>query len=266
MSDKKLVPIDFTRLGPAAGSRMLVVGGCGGTGQALVKAGLQIGLDVAVFDLAASLERHPPPSGVPTFAVDATDENQVKAAYIALSKRWEAIDTIVNTIGVGISPSRRFETFTAADWDRFMSLNLRSMFLICTLALPLLKGGVDPNIIAIGSLHGSLPPEGFGPYGAAKAGVVNMIKGLALENAPHIRANCVSPSGMLTPFLGGGTGHGGEDKDIGWLDTDALAANTPLKRLCTPEDVAAVCLFVASSGARYITGQTLHVSGGRVMP
>ncbi|RKE38556.1 NAD(P)-dependent dehydrogenase (short-subunit alcohol dehydrogenase family) [Paraburkholderia sp. BL23I1N1] len=259
-------PIDFTRLAPPSGARMLVIGGCGGIGQALVNAALMNGLEVAVFDLPASLKRHDLPPAVLKFEVDVTDEDQVKGAYGRLGERWEGIDALVNTVGVGVSPPRRFETFSGADWSRFLSLNLLQMALICTNALPLLKKGRNASITAIGSLHGTLPPEGFGPYGAAKAGVANMIKGLALENAPAIRANCVAPSGMLTPFLAGGTGHGGEDGDTSWLDTEALTEITPLKRLCTPEDVAAVCLFMASPGARYITGQTIQVSGGRVMP
>ncbi|MGE0799962.1 MAG: SDR family NAD(P)-dependent oxidoreductase [Lautropia sp.] len=259
-------PIDFTRLAPPRGSRLLIVGGCGGIGQALVQAAHLNGLQVAVFDLPASLARHALPQEVLRFAVDVTREEEVRGAYAALAHSWDGIDALVNTVGVGVSPPRRFETFDSADWTRFFTLNLLQMACVCTLALPLLKKGRNASITAIGSLHGALPPEGFGPYGAAKAGVANMMKGLALENAPAIRANCVAPSGMLTPFLGGGTGHGGEDADTSWLDAEALARITPLKRLCTPEDVAAVCLFMASPGARYITGQTIQVSGGRVMP
>ena len=163
-------------------------------------------------------------------------------------------------------PPRRIETFSAAEWDRLLAVNLRSAFLACRAALPLLKGGDNPSIVTVSSLHAALPPEGFGPYGAAKAGLVNLTKGLALENAPTIRANSVAPSGMLTAFIGGGTGHGGDEGPTDWLDVAAIERATPLGRMARPEDVVGPILFLAGPAGRYITGQLLHVSGGRIMP
>ena len=88
-----------TRLGPPAGARLVVTGGCGGIGRALVAAALADGLEVAVFDLPASIERHPPPRGALAVPLDATDEQAVTAAFTGIARRWPALDGLVNLAG-----------------------------------------------------------------------------------------------------------------------------------------------------------------------
>lgn len=245
---------------------MAIVGGCGGVGKILVRAAREIGLRVAILDMPASVDRHPPPPEVTTLRVDATVEAQVRAAFDQLDRQWDGLDVLVTLVGVGIAPPRHLETFSVVEWDELIAVNLRSVFLSCTLALPLLRRGTNANIVTVSTLHAALPPEGFGPYGAAKAGVVNLTKGLAVENAPRVRANSVAPAGMLTPFIGGGTGRGGEEADLSWFDPKKYERITPMGRMGTPEDVIGPILFLAGPAACFITGQTLHVSGGRIMP
>lgn len=258
--------IDFSRLGPPPGTRMAVVGGCGGMGIVLVRAALDTGLRVAVIDMPVSIERHPPPPEALVLPIDATDETQVWQAIGRIASEWSGLDVLVTLIGLGVAPPRPIETFTVEEWDAFMAVNLRSVFLCAKHALPLLRGGTDPNIVTVSSLHAALAPKGFGPYGAAKAGLVNLTKGLALENAPLIRANSVAPAGTMTPFLGGGTGRGGEDADLSWFDPAHYAGLTPLGRMGRVDEAVAPILFLAGPAARFITGQVLHVSGGRIMP
>lgn len=245
---------------------MLVVGGCGGVGSVLVRTALDIGLRVAVIDMAASVTRHPPPKEAISIVADATEDAGVQESLTHLDQQWSGLDVLVTLVGLGVAPPRRIETFTSDEWDAFMAVNLRAVFLCAKYALPMLRRGTDPNIITVSSLHAALPPQGFGPYGAAKAGLVNLTKGLALENAPYVRANSVAPAGMMTAFLGGGTGRGGEDGDLSWFDPEHYARITPLGRMGTAEEAVGPILFLASPAARFITGQLLHVSGGRIMP
>ena len=84
---------------PPRGLRLVVVGGCGGIGRVLVSAALEVGLDVAVVDLAQSIREFPPPADAFAVACDATDESSVAAAFTELNQRWGAIDHLVNLVG-----------------------------------------------------------------------------------------------------------------------------------------------------------------------
>jgi 3-oxoacyl-[acyl-carrier protein] reductase len=106
--------------------------------------------------------------------------------------------------------------------------------------------------------------KGYGPYAAAKAGVIALTKTLAVEAAPEIRANAVAPSAILTDFMKGGLGRG--DSDGSWFDPTPYLPLIPLRRLAQVEDVVGPILFLASPAAAFMTGQTVHVNGGRFMP
>ena len=258
--------MDFSRLGPAPGARMVVVGGCGGIGRALVAACLELDLKVAVLDLPQSLHAHPPANECLQHALDATDEDQVKAAFAAVNAAWGGCDVLVNLCGFtnDFAPVAGLSTEI---WDAITDASLRATFLCARAALPLLKTSQYASIIhtASGLAFKGLP--GTAPYGAAKAGVIALSKSLANENAPDIRVNVVAPGAVDTPFLRGGTSRGGEDesKDT-HIDTARYADATPLKRLAVADDVVAPILFLAGDGARFITGQVIHINGGGYMP
>lgn len=266
MSDSLSQP-DFSRLGPARGSKIVVAGGCGGIGSALVKACVENDLQVAVLDLPQSIERHPPPSAVLQVGVNGSDEESVAGAFRRIKSEWSHIDHLCFLIGFTLVPPRNLEEVTTAQWEDIMSGNLRSAFLITRAAIPLLrKGG---SIVNVSSGLGFSVLKGFGPYGAAKAGLVALTKSLAAEHAPGIRANAVAPSAILTGFMGGGTGRGGDDrKTWDWFSekTAAYLPLIPLGRLATADDVVGPVLFLMSDAARFLTGQTLHVNGGRITP
>ena len=108
---------------------------------------------------------------------------------------------------------------------------------------------------------------GFGPYAAAKAGLVGLTKALAAEGAPRIRANAVAPSAIETAFMRGGTGRGSDDPAAAaWFQGGDYARNFPLGRLAEVDDVVGPILFLLGTAARFMTGQTLHVNGGRITP
>jgi len=258
--------IDFTRLAPQPGSRIAIVGGCGGIGRALVDACLALELKVAVLDLSAALSRDPLPLDVLTVAADASDEGEVGQGFGSLADAWGGgLDVIGFVTGIAIIPPVKIDELSVAQWDRLLDVNLRSAFLCARVVLPMMKphGG---SIVTISSSLAFNPNRGFGAYVASKGGLVSLTKAIAAENGPIVRANVVAPSAVDTPFLAGGSGLKGSSDAWFKADLDRYVSAIPLQRLAVPEDVVGPILFLAGPGARYITGQTLHVNGGRITP
>ena len=112
---------------------------------------------------------------------------------------------------------------------------------------------------------GHRPRPGYGPYALSKAGIAALTRQLALEMAPDVRVNCVSPTAVDTAFQRGGTGRS-DEKAPDAIDYDAYARAVPLGRIAVPEDVTGPIFFLLSDQAAYITGQVLHVNGGAYTP
>jgi NAD(P)-dependent dehydrogenase (short-subunit alcohol dehydrogenase family) len=264
--------IDFSRLGPPPGSRILVVGGCGAIGRALVSVCLTLDHEVAVFALPRSLATHPPSAGVMAIPVDAADEASVAEGVAALKARWSTVDCLVFLVGFMTVPPRPIDDLDAKEWDEVVDGNLRSAYIISRAILPLLRNADWPSIVNVGSSLAYNPLRGVAAYAAAKAGLVALTKSLAVENAPQIRANLVAPSAIDTGFLAGGGGvRGAEAAKSGgdsWFRDMArdYLPTIPLGRIAAPEDIVGPVLFLAGRSAGFITGQVLHVNGGRVTP
>ncbi len=255
----------FNRLAPPVGNRLAIVGGCGGIGRALVSAALVEGLKVAVLDLPQSLDRHPP-DGCLAIRIDATDEASVASAFGQLAREWQAIDHLVNLAGFARERIPLADT-AAADFDEVVWGNLRSTYLSCRAAVPLLRAGHAPTIVnaASGLAVRSLP--GYGPYCAAKAGVLGLTRSLAVENAPQIRVNAVAPTAVDTAFLRGGTGRVEDENALPpHVDVANYIKGVPLGRIAEADDVVGPILFLLGPASRYMTGQTLHINGGLVTP
>lgn len=260
-------PPDWTRLTAPPGTRVVVAGGAGDIGRAVVAACRANGHDVAVLDLRRSLEKHPPPAGTKAIALDATDAAAVDAAFREIVADWGGVDALVFLIGFTIAPPARIEALAPAQWDEVIAGNLRSAYLVARAALPLLQRGRDPAIVTVSSGLGFSVLPGFAPYAAAKAGLVGFTKALAIEGAPTIRANAVAPSAIETAFMKGGTGRGPDDPGAAaWFQGADYARLFPLGRLAEVDDVVGPILFLLGPAARFMTGQTLHVNGGRLTP
>ncbi len=260
--------VDFSRLGPAPGARMAVFGGAGGIGQHLVRAALDTGLEVAVIDLPVSLERHPPPQGVAAIGADARDAGQIEAAFADLGSRWSALDVFVHLAGFSPGPTP-VEDIEPEVWDEVIDVNLRSVYLTARAALPLLRRAENGAIVAAASGLATLVEKGVAPYSASKAGLIALIKVLAKENAPHIRANAIAPGAVDTPFLSGGTGRaerGNRESFVDQLSETGLLQTIPFGRIAVVDDVVGPILLLAGPAARYMTGQVLYVNSGRLMP
>lgn len=257
------VPEGFTwdpaRLGPAPGARVAVVGGCGGMGRMLVRALQATGVEVAVLDLPASLGQHPPPPGALAFEIDGSDAASVERAFAALAQRWPVLDGFVNLAGF-------FKGFQAVKdlpveiFDEVIAGNLRNHFLCARAALPLLHArGGGASLVCVASTMAADVVKSYSHYGAAKAGIVALVKGMARENAPRVRVNAVAPGLTNTAFLVGGTGR---DKIFDGIPEEVYAKRVPMKRMAQPQDMAGPILFLLGPASGFVNGETLIADGG----
>jgi 3-oxoacyl-[acyl-carrier protein] reductase len=171
-----------------------------------------------------------------------------------------------------MTPQVDLDTLTAEQFDEGMAVNLRSAFLALKEALPMLRANGGGSVLLMASGLATLVERGTATYSAAKAGIVALTKGLAKENAPAIRVNCIAPGAVDTAFLHGGTGRGGDGargskktimvKD---MNLDRIVSTIPLGRIAVADDVVGPMLFLLGPAARYLTGQTLYINGGRIM-
>jgi NAD(P)-dependent dehydrogenase (short-subunit alcohol dehydrogenase family) len=238
---------------------LVLVGGAGGIGRVLADRAKSDGWDVTVMDLSQSLKKHPPGQAIRSIGIDLTDPPSIVKAF----SEFESLSGFVNLAGYmqGVSS---IEDTSDKDFEDVIDLNLKGAFLVAKQALPLLRvnGGSMVNIVS--GLAINVRPN-YGAYGVAKAGLINLTKTLALEEAPKVRVNAVGPSAVDTAFLRGGTGRSEENEPIS-LNIDNYIKITPLARMALPEDIVGPIMFLLGSDSKFMTGQTLWVNGGGYMP
>jgi 3-oxoacyl-[acyl-carrier protein] reductase len=244
--------------------RLCILGGCGGIGRSLVAGALVRGYDVAVMDLKAALEKHPPPPSTLAIDIDASDEASVARAFATVASHFGALDGFVNAAGFLIEKHALAETATH-EFDVTITGNVRSTFLACKAAIALLEKGEAASLVNIASGLGAFVRPHYGPYAASKAAMIALTKTLALEHAPRVRVNAVGPGAVDTAFLRGGTGRS-DEKGAPTIDIDAYSAMIPLKRIAVADDIVGPVMFLLGEDSRYMTGQTLWVNGGAYMP
>lgn len=191
------------------------------------------------------------------FKCDITDATSVEQTIAGIVKAFGGIDIVINCAG-GYKQLATVEDMSIEEWDRTVALNLRSVFLICKMAIPLLKKSKAGRIINVSSISGRTVHAASSPaYGAAKAGVTQLTRFLAYQLGPdNITANAIAPITTLTPRVAALRTE---------ADIERIASQVPLRRLAVPEDHAQAMLFLASDAAAYINGVVLDVNGGRVM-
>ncbi|MAW90882.1 MAG: short-chain dehydrogenase [Altererythrobacter sp.] len=240
----------------------VVTGGARGIGEAVCAAFLAEGARVILTDIdqtagAVTADR----LGCEFHRLDVASE----ADWTALQDQHPAIDVLVNNAGI-----TGFETATAphdpetaslADWRRVHAVNTDGCFLGCRYALQAMKARGSGSIINISSRSGMVGIPGAAAYAASKAAIRNHTKSVALYAAQQgwrIRCNSVHPAAVLTPMWEPMLGTGPERE----ATMAALVADTPLKRFGTPEEVAALCVYLASPESAYMTGTELTLDGG----
>ena len=221
-----------------------------------------------MLDLPSSLEAHKESHGQEGIGFDGAVPASIERAVGQVGDRHGAIDGFVFLSGFPILPRRPLLETDVERWDELMSVNLRSAFLFFKGLLPLLNQGNNPAVVTVASSLAYQIMPGMSAYAASKGGLVSLTKGFAMENAPAIRANVVAPGAVDTDFLGGGTGRATADFDRDWFDQMSrnYVATIPLARVAQPADIAGPILFLLGQASAYMTGQVLHVNGGRLTP
>jgi len=227
----------------------VVTGGGSGIGAAIATRLRADGLNVATLDLQPSDDEF-------AHIADVTDRAAVDSALHASRAQLGPISVLVNA--AGLDCFKRFSDVSFEKWQQIIDVNLNSVFHCVQAVLPdMLEAGWGRIVnISSSSTHSGQPF--MSPYVAAKSAVNGLTKSLALELGPNgITVNAVPPGFIDTPMLRKAEGKG----FLG--DTDKQIAQTPVRRMGKPEDIAAACAFFASEEAGYITGQILGVNGGR---
>ena len=165
-----------------------------------------------------------------------------------------SLDILVNN--AGITRDNLFMRMKDDEWDDVIAVNLTATFILCRTALRGMLRRRYGRIVNIASISGVLGNPGQGNYAASKAGMVGMTKSLAREVATRgVTANCIAPGFIETPMTGA----------LNEKQVETIAAAIPAGTFGKPEDIAAAVAYLASSEARYVTGETLHVNGGMAM-
>jgi NAD(P)-dependent dehydrogenase (short-subunit alcohol dehydrogenase family) len=223
-----------------------VSGGSSGIGLEVTRHLASVGAKPLVVDL------HPPDSEASFFACDVADASAVTDTFARIGKDVGPLDGAVACAGV--RNFGRALDLSAADWQKVIDINLSGVFYFCReAARACADAGNGGSIVSIASIgaFGGLPQRVN--YCAAKAGVVNMTKAMALELAQdRIRINAVAPGATWTPMAEQNTE---EQRRV-------MLARTPLGRYAQPREISNVVLFLLSGLSSYVTGETILVDGG----
>ena len=241
----------------------VVTGGARGIGKGSAEAFAEAGARVYVVDLdeaggEAVVRDIQKNGGAASFiASDVTDSGRVSAAFDQILAEAGRLDILVNSAG-GFWKQLSVEETPEDEWDKVVDLNLKSIFLCAKAAIPAFKRQGSGRIVNIGSMAGvSVLQPSSPPYSAAKAGVHSLTRVLAFELGKHgVTANAIAPGTTATERVVSVRSQ--EQRDM-------IGKGTLVGRIAEVPDIVGWVLFLASGEAGYLTGQTLSVSGGRLM-
>ena len=244
---------------PIEGKSVIVTGASKGIGRGIAKRFGEAGCSVCIVarlsadaeKVALEIEGHG--GSASTFIGDVSDPRSMKDMANAVVERYGRVDILC--VNAGIFPAAKLDVMTTEDLTK--SLALRGTFLTISACLAALKKAKG-RIILTSSITGPITGyPGWSHYGASKAGQLGFIRTAAIELAPHgVTINAVLPGNIATEGL----------SDLGPAYVAKMKSSIPMNRLGSIEDVANAVLFFASEEAAYITGQTLVIDGGQVLP
>jgi 2-keto-3-deoxy-L-fuconate dehydrogenase len=240
------------------GMTALVTGGASGIGEATCRAFHAAGASLIIADrdgeraeqLAAELER------CEVMAMDITDEAEVRKGLAGVAK----LDVLVNNAGIGLVGN--IEETALEDFQRLIHVNVEGLFLVTKYSMPLLKAAKPGpgKIVNIGSVAGLIGVKRRFAYCATKGSVVAMTRQLSLDYPVEIRANCICPGTVETPFVEGYLKkfHAGEEEQT----RAELHKRQPVGRMGKPEEIAALARYLASHEADFMQGAVVNIDGG----
>ena len=237
----------------------LVTGATGGIGGGIARALHKQGATVAISGRQADkLEKLAAELGsrVHICPCDLANKAQVAKLIDEAIAKLGRLDILVNN--AGLTKDNLFMVMKDDQWDDVIAVNLTSTFMLmraATRAMMRTKTGYG-RIINISSISGVIGNPGQGNYSASKAGIIAMSKSLAREVAARgITVNCIAPGFISTPMTDA----------LNEKQSSAIKEHIPSQKFGTPDDIAAAAVYLASTEAAYMTGQTLHVNGGLIM-
>jgi len=189
------------------------------------------------------------------FAVDLLDHDAVDRSVDQAAEAMGGIDVVINC--AAIAHSCGIDALEPEAWDRVIAINLTAPFRVCRAALPYLRMSDHASIVNVASGVAMLPQLNAAAYAASKGGLISFTKALALELAPRIRANVLSPGITNTPIVSKVLESA---TDVG---QSPFVAQYAMKRVADPAEIAEAIAFLASDDASFITGVTLSADGGR---
>jgi NAD(P)-dependent dehydrogenase (short-subunit alcohol dehydrogenase family) len=244
-------------MGLLDGRAAAITGGASGIGRATAVRFAAEGARVAILDRdEAAAQAVAQELGGVAIAVDVSDPEACRTAVNAASDRLGGLGILFNNAGVGAA--KPFEAYSDRAWSRIVDTSLTATFAGIQAAAPLMREAGGGAIVNCASVSGVRPTRFEAPYSAAKAAVISLTMAAALEYAPAVRVNCVSPGMIETPLTEPALGHAPARA--------AAEGATPLGRLGSAEEVADAVLFLASPLSRYVTGHNLVVDGGSMLP
>jgi len=235
------------------GKNVLVTGGASGIGQATAGRFLEEGCAVCVLDRDTDARARVTgdlPGLAAVIAADVSDMKQVRSAFNEAVDCMGSVDVLINNAGISIRHD--FLDITVEEWNLVLAVNLTGIFNVAQTAARHMMENGSGVIINTASTAGNNGYPHYADYSASKGGVIALTQAMALELAPVIRVNAISPGYVLTPM---------QRAEYSDEMLDAVNRKIPLKRHAKPEEIAALFAFLASEDAAFATGHVYVMDG-----
>jgi NAD(P)-dependent dehydrogenase (short-subunit alcohol dehydrogenase family) len=255
------------------GKRVVVTGAGSGLGRAMAERFAAEGAAVVCADIAGEAASAAAAAVVAAggraeaVTADVRSEADAERTVARATSAFGGLDVMVANAGVG--GNGRVDELALDDWNAVLAVNLTGVFLSAKAAVrQLLRQGTGGSIIATASVAASIGIPRVAPYAAAKAGVIGLVRQMAVDYGPErIRVNAISPATVATPLVlktygEGGSFAAGSDASVDELLAESAATRFPLRRLGLERDVAEAALYLAADESSWVTGHVLVVDGG----